>query len=1230
MFCHIRTLGDAAIESSAGSSPFAIGKPFALLVYVALRRQRMTRDELAALFWPQVPREKALQSLRQALWLLRRSLGELFVPGEAVELLRDVVRVDVQDLRELLARNRVEEASALRRGPFLGTVVIPGLPDWERWVEETRSEVDRVLAQGLAGRAVEARAAGEISAAMALMERAVEIDPYEAAHPPVLIEMRLDAWQLESAAEALARARRDVPGPEFLTTLNRLESRLSAQRAELAARRSAIGAPEFVGRTAELALLLGQWRVVRGKRSLAALVRGPTGIGKTRLVEELAAVARTEGAATVIAKAAETDRSLDWALATTLIRKLLVTPGSAGITAASDAVLRSLVPSLSASQRSDPGPVAAAAIADALRDLVGAIAYEAPLLIALDDFHWADAASRAALVRVIRKTRDEPILFLITFRPEDTSVETSRAIDALCREDGASTVTLRPLSRPEVAELLGMLAEYSVPDMADQIAERFHRATGGNPLFLIELLRVLHEDGTIRSEDGRTVLEVERLPEGLVLPRSMHAVLHRRLDRLGDEAVAVITQLANRSIRLGATDVQMLARLSDSAFLRGVAELHERDIVEWKDDRLVFTHDQLREAAARRFRETYEHTRAQPRDRRILHAATAAAIVLSATALVLTAVRGDNPTPNAFPFGSGTFYFRDGDSILVARPPRSIGDPFTVSRPVEPTPRSATSVGPFVAPDGQRRWFEVVEDTTEAPYVAEILPDGSRFIIARSSGYDIGTPAVSPDGRRLAYNAENPATTTYDLDIVLAQSDGRDPRVLHRGAEKLGAPSWSPDGSRIAFAAHGRQDTLIVMAPPATKAASVVFDLVNGVAWCGTDLLAASVKRQNDSLLALIDVTNGQVQWVDPASLGTQARGLPSNLACSTDGVLVFNWLVHGRTETVAHNRTTGETATIDVPAGAKILGWIPERMSPVETEVVIGPAPATLKWAEIDTLEAVVMYSDGASRPVPAAWESTDPATISVSPSGQVTANGPGRATLIAHGRAWHTDSVEIEVRGQVEERVVFRDTFPTIDTTRWIVLGVPTPRLTRLNGERVLELTGDGQWADGLVLREPARMERGATFELEFRFALTRRDRQRLVMCFANWDRVPRHDESSQEGWDVKEDICAAYPSGELAKFDSAAVDLAATPLIDRVRPSDGLPTIEWVHMALQVRPDGQAALFVNRLHVADTPRPIPMPREGWRVVLLGAALETNVYVRNLALSHGSRFSITRGPAR
>ena len=102
----MRLLGPPEVMDAEGRTvPIPVGKPLALLAYVHLQQEPVPRTELSEVFWPGVPDRKARASLRQALWLLRKAIGEdLFTSDDPVSLRSDWVTSDLQELREVARR----------------------------------------------------------------------------------------------------------------------------------------------------------------------------------------------------------------------------------------------------------------------------------------------------------------------------------------------------------------------------------------------------------------------------------------------------------------------------------------------------------------------------------------------------------------------------------------------------------------------------------------------------------------------------------------------------------------------------------------------------------------------------------------------------------------------------------------------------------------------------------------------------------------------------------------------------------------------------------------------------------------------------------------------------------------------------------------------------------------------------------------------------------------------
>ncbi len=154
--------------------------------------------------------------------------------------------------------------------------------------------------------------------------------------------------------------------------------------------------------------------------------------------------------------------------------------------------------------------------AAAIRDLLVAGAADRPLVVVVDDIQWAEATLLDLIAGLSEAIGSAPIMLLCLARPE-LSEE---------RPDWDVTVALEPLARDDVDGLLAGLLGVADPSVRTRLAA----ASGGNPLFVEELVAMLVDEGVLRIEDGVCSLEGDL--EELTLPTSLHALLGARLDRL--------------------------------------------------------------------------------------------------------------------------------------------------------------------------------------------------------------------------------------------------------------------------------------------------------------------------------------------------------------------------------------------------------------------------------------------------------------------------------------------------------------------------------------------------------------------------------------------------------------------------------------------------------------------------------------------------------------------------
>jgi DNA-binding CsgD family transcriptional regulator len=338
--------------------------------------------------------------------------------------------------------------------------------------------------------------------------------------------------------------------------------------------------PELVGRSVELDTLLEALaRAGRGEPTIVSIA-GEAGIGKTRLVE---AFGRSvpDGAARMLRGGCVElgDAGVAFAPIVEALRSLMAEIGAAGLIDVAGHPCRAiarLIPDL-------PGPAADGGdwgpdqgdLFEELFTLLRRLGTERPLVLVLEDLHWADRSTRELVRFLTRNLRSERILLLLTFRHDDLHRRHPLVplVAELDRLPLAERITLHPMSRDEVATLTGGILG-STP-LAAQVDSLFERSDG-NPFYVEEL--VAHEDAgavptpvreivTARaaglSDESQAVLRVA----ALVGRRPQHAML-AGLSGLGPQRL---------------TDV--LREAVDAAFL-----------VPREDDRYAFRHELVREA----------------------------------------------------------------------------------------------------------------------------------------------------------------------------------------------------------------------------------------------------------------------------------------------------------------------------------------------------------------------------------------------------------------------------------------------------------------------------------------------------------------------------------------------------------------------------------------------------------------------------------------------------------
>jgi DNA-binding SARP family transcriptional activator len=1225
---HLRVLGTPnLLDGNANPVPLSLGKPLALLVYVACHPSPVSRDELVEVFWPEADHTKGRHSVRQALWVLRSAVGEdLFDNEDPLSLREGALITDLQLFTDALGDGRIEDARAFWGGPVLDHFVLSGVRRWNQWVEDLRNDLERRFQKALSHYANTLKEAGEPALALSVLHQIIQVTPTAEAPHLARVELLLDLLRLDAAREALADAyQRLGDDPTATGPLAALEERLEQTIQEQQARvAEGVSFPlEFVGRSRELAGLQTLWRDSLLGRTRAGLITGASGIGKTRMAEEfISGVAGADNRAVTV-KGTRAEMKVRWGAAADFVRQLLRLPGSAGISSASDSLLRAMLPSLGqdAINLQTVNGVSPAAIRDAVSDLLEAITFESPLVVLLDDYQWIDVDSRTLFGGLARRLREARVLFLFSGRSDLSSRHWESVEATLVDEAGARRFRLDPLSREEVGELLALGAHFTDPTSAEEVVARIHRASGGNPLFIREILKELHDKGLIRREEHGWVCETKELPKEMELPRNIRALLGERLSRLSEPAATLAATLAKEHRATSADILRRKTRLPEGILTQATVELLDHGVARWVDGTsLDFVHDLFRDTATAHLEESLLKLPAKQRwYRRARLGPTLAAGGLAALALG-TAWEGGlfsgwlaaSPPP----YGGGTIVFHSSES-----PPKAFRieeDPSRDLRPVslKPTP-PARARSTFRSPGGELIWYGA-DDTEDGPDLVRILYDGTRVPFFQRPG-DQSLLDMSPDGSRVLLTSENVGDRRFSHSLYWVDLVSPEMHLIHEGRGPLGLGRWSGNGDMVAFNIVAASDSLAVYSLHGDRIWTRAFGEIYGITWCGEDLLLTAAP-EGELFLFRVDLPEGTVTSLAPMAL---ARGL----VCSPDGsAAIHSGVVDGRPVAVLRDLATGQVYPLPDPSLANhVPHWIPDEVSSIPARVLASDDTLRLGWGEKRLLSASVLHSNGEESSEGIRWESLDPSVATVSVDQELVGNNPGVARILACWGHSLRDTVVavVEDRGSGGPGAYFRDGFETLDTTRWIPFGTHQPRSMTLEEEAVLGLRGDEKYADGIILKEPIPLDQGVTVEFEFKMEVNREVHQNVSLCLRDTD--PQRVDVAQGLFGPGEEVvCFLYPAREFEKMNPSQVRLYVTPGSENlVEVPEALPTPGWTHVAIQVRADGEPSLVINRQRVATAPIRIrTTPRYQWSAVIDGDAVGTQPMVRNFGVWREVRY--------
>ena len=336
---------------------------------------------------------------------------------------------------------------------------------------------------------------------------------------------------------------------------------------------SPIVCPITVGREPHIAAadrLLDQ--LVSGQGQ-TLLITGEAGIGKSRLVSEIKTRAIERRCRVIQSECFETDRALPYAPFLELLRELL--------------------PEFVETPTGLDPEQHKRRLFQAVTDSLAGAARERPLLMVIEDVHWADETSLELMRALARTSAQQRLLLVLTFRSDEIDDGLRGLLTALDRQRLSVELRLQRLSRSNLDAMLRAIFHRTRPSRGEFL-DLLYGLTEGNPFFIEEVLRALVGAGDIFVQDGTW----ERKPiADLRVPRSVEDAVQRRTAQLTPGAREVVQLAAVAGRRFDFELLGALSGLDESTLLSLVKELIAAGLmVEESADQLAFRHALTRQA----------------------------------------------------------------------------------------------------------------------------------------------------------------------------------------------------------------------------------------------------------------------------------------------------------------------------------------------------------------------------------------------------------------------------------------------------------------------------------------------------------------------------------------------------------------------------------------------------------------------------------------------------------
>jgi len=578
--------------------------------------------------------------------------------------------------------------------------------------------------------------------------------------------------------------------------------------------RAGIGDPPLIERERELEAFADVLAHAGERRACLVVIDGPPGIGKSRLADELAARADHAGVRVLAARGAHLEREFPFGVVRQLLEPALAAaPDREGLLAGAAASAAPVFEPAGVPGGAGDGSFAAL---HGLYWLTANLAEERPLMLLVDDLHWADPPSLRYLAFVARRLSGSGIVLALSVRSGEAGTD-----PMLLAELAAAPEALRIAPRPLTpAGIAGLVSDRLGGAPEAPFTAACAEATGGNPLLLGQLLSSL-------ADEGVRPVAAQAAAVRSIGPRAISRTVLVRLHRLGEHAVAVAQALAVLGLVEQRTVVTLLG-LSEEETAAASSALARAQIL-MPDPPARFVHPLVRDAIYHEI----------PFGERVMRHARAAQVLAErgapaeqiATHLLIAPRRGDPWVVDVLADAAAAARAKGAADMAVSLLTRAIEEP----PPPDRRPgllfqlglAEVLTSGPAAAEHLREAW-RTLDDPRLRAHAAGILARTLFFTAPASDAADVARRAAAqapPDlvDERQALRATELAAVRYgigsrrsaeELDAIAVEGEGPGARMLASMVSFCLAMTGSPADRCASMAEWALADGVLVEADP--------------------------------------------------------------------------------------------------------------------------------------------------------------------------------------------------------------------------------------------------------------------------------------------------------------------------------------------------------------------------------------------------------------------------------